>query len=140
MSIQARAQYTPRSSSGQFVAVTITPAIVAATDSATALLVKTAQMYAPVATGELRDSIHSDPADDTGKTVVGRARADSPHAVYVEYGTGIRGSESEGAGAGPYNPNWPGMVAQPYMRPALDECRKAIVENYNSEISLALGK
>src|SRR5690348_3950743 len=39
----------------------------------------------------------------------------APHvdyAAYVEFGTGVRGASSAGAGPGPYNPAWPGMAAQ----------------------------
>lgn len=46
-----------------------------------------------------------------------------PYAAFVEFGTGRRGGASEGAGAGPYMFDWPGQVAQPYMRPALDNNR-----------------
>jgi hypothetical protein len=45
----------------------------------------------------------------------------------VEFGTGRRGASSAGAGPYSYDPNWPGMVAQPYMRPALDTARPQIL-------------
>jgi HK97 gp10 family phage protein len=140
MSVSARAQYTPRSSSGQFVAVSITPAVIEATESSLDLLAEKAKEYVAVDTGELRDSIHAEPVDTSGQTVTGRVTAGTDHDGYVEFGTGIRGAESDGAGAGPYDPAWPGMVAQPYMRPALDEARDAVIENFNSGISLALTK
>jgi hypothetical protein len=76
---------------------------------------------------------------DTSAAVV----FDSPHAAYVEYGTGQRGEASAGAGDGPYDPNWPGMVAQPFLRPATDLSRPAIVEIFRDNFSSAaklLGK
>jgi hypothetical protein len=54
-------------------------------------------------------------------------QATSPHAAYVEFGTGQRGAASAGAGNGPYSETWPGMPAQPYLRPALDTARPAIL-------------
>lgn len=65
----------------------------------------------------------------------------APHveyAAYVEFGTGQRGAASAGAGDGPYNPSWPGMVAQPYMRPALDENRDLVVETVRDAVKDAL--
>ncbi len=100
------------------------------------MIQQTAQGYVPVDTGNLRESITVS-VEETGSTVVGRVSTDVEYAAYVEYGTGMRGMESAGAGAGPYNPNWPGMPAQPYMRPALDEARGAIKEIFASNISLS---
>ncbi len=79
-----------------------------------------AQAIVPARTGELKDSGHvelkvSSTAADASVVF------DSGHAVHVEFGTGIRGAESAGAGAGPYDPNWKGMPAQPYLRPAFDD-------------------
>ncbi len=137
MSLSARAQFTPRGDLGRFVEVKITPAVVAAVTASCKLIEETAKGYCPVETGALRDSITSS-VDDSGKTVVGSVSPNMPYAAYVEFGTGIAGSESAGAGAGPYSETWPGMAAQPYMRPALDESREAVLDLFRSNISLAL--
>ena len=49
----------------------------------------------------------------------GICMVENPHAAYVEFATGRRGAAT-GAGA-EYDPDWPGMAAQPYMQPAADE-------------------
>lgn len=137
MSLSARAQFTPRGDLGRFVETRVTPAVVASVQAACQLIEDRAKELAPVDTGALRDSITTT-IDDSGKTVVGWVQPNVPYSVFVEYGTGIRGAESAGAGAGPYSSTWPGMVAQPYMRPALDESRGAVLDLFRSNISLAL--
>ncbi len=102
--------------------------------SASELIRDEAKLICPVDTGALQESIDADVQrgirNITGNadqalsgSVFGVTGVVAPHmdyAVYVEYGTGERGAASPGAGEGPYNPNWKGMVAQPYMRPAWD--------------------
>lgn len=78
-----------------------------------------AQALVRVDTGDLQAKIHMT-VTLSGQNVTGSVIADSDHAAYVEFGTGIRGASSEGAGPYPYDPLWPGMVAQPFLRPALD--------------------
>lgn len=133
MRLSARAQFTPRSSAGQFIEARVSPAVEASVQAVCDLLVQTAQGYCPVETGALRDSITAD-VTPTDKTVVGNVRADMFYASYVEYGTGRRG------GPAPYahNMDWPGMEAEAYMRPALDEVRGAVKEIFRSQISAAL--
>lgn len=97
------------------------------------IVLEEAEALVPVDTGELRESGHVEMISDTIAAVV----FDSPHAAFVEYGTGIRGEASPGAGEGPYDPNWPGMVAQPYLRPALDTARPAIVEIFRDNAAAA---
>jgi HK97 gp10 family phage protein len=89
-----------------------------------------AQRLVPVDTGALRDSIDVQVYRGVQNIQRGGALAAgtfsvtgivSPHtdyAEYVEFGTGQRGAASAGAGEGPYTMTWPGMPAQPYMRPA----------------------
>jgi HK97 gp10 family phage protein len=104
-----------------------------------AIVLEEAEAIVPVDTGELRESGHVEIVSPTSAAVV----FDSEHAAYVEYGTGRRGAASPGAGAGPYDPNWPGMVAQPFLRPALDTARPAIVEIFRDNLAAAaklLGK
>jgi HK97 gp10 family phage protein len=93
--------------------------------------------YCPVLTGALRDSISST-VDDSGSTVVGSVGPHMDYAAYVEYGTGVRGASSAGAGPYAYNPNWPGMAAHPYVRPSLDECKPTVLDMFRSQIVTAL--
>jgi len=132
--IKATAQYTPRNTVGQFIAQRITPAVLQATQEAGDVVLLEAQAIVPVRSGALRDS---------GRVEVrelnSRATADvvfsAPYAAYVEYGTGIRGSQSPGAGPYPYNPAWPGMAAQPYLRPALDTARGEMLGIYQLRLA-----
>ncbi len=109
------------------------PRLVAAVTEGCEAVSAEAQALCPVDTGELQASIHVASVELVGTVVTGSVVADAPHAAYVEFGTGIRGSESPGAGAGPYSPTWPGMPAQPYMRPALDSSHGAIVDAYSHQ-------
>ena len=138
MSISARAQFTPRNGLGQFVQARVAPAVEASVTAACNLIQTAAQGYCPVDTGALRDSITVE-VDSSGSTVVGHVGPHMPYADYVEYGTGQRGAASEGAGAGPYSESWPGMAAQPYMRPAVDENKPAILDLFQSNISTSIG-
>lgn len=81
---------------------------------------KNAKYLAPVGkTGQLRNSIKtkSETAQDGAEAQV---YTNLDYAVYVEFGTGQRGKESnidrpEGVH---YKADWPGQAAQPYMTPA----------------------
>jgi HK97 gp10 family phage protein len=136
--LKATAQYTPRGDLGQFVKARITPAVREAVARSCDIVVEEAKTIVPVRTGELRDSIHATEPQDREHTVVGSVVADAPHAGYVEYGTGIRGAASEGAGPYPYSATWPGMAARPYLRPALDAARERIREEFESAISMGV--
>lgn len=106
------------------------------------VILEEAEAIVPVDTGELRESGHTE-IEVNGAEATGYVVFDSDHAAYVEFGTGQRGAASPGAGDGPYDPNWPGMVAQPYLRPALDTARPAIVEIFRDNVASAtalLGK
>lgn len=105
-------------------------------------VLETAESIVPVDTGDLRESGHVELLQ-AGPQPSAAVVFDSDHAAYVEYGTGIRGAASAGAGEGPYDPNWPGMPAQPYLRPSLDIERPHIVEIFRDNTALAtklLGK
>lgn len=104
----------------------VVPALVGAVTEAAEAVAEEAQAIVPVDTGELRDSIGIGPVALIGNAVQGSVQATSPHAAYVEFGTGQRGAASAGAGAGPYSESWPGMPAQPYLRPALDSALPVI--------------
>jgi HK97 gp10 family phage protein len=95
------------------------------------------QELVPVDTGELKESGHV-VVTQTGKTVSAAVVYDSEHSVFLEYGTGIRGAASAGAGDGPYNPNWPGQPAQPYLRPAFDQHRDEAQSMTRETIAVAL--
>lgn len=137
MPLSARAQFTPRGDLGQFVKVRITPGVIASCKASADLVRDEAKALAPVDTGALRDSIVSD-VRETDKSAVGTVTVGVPYGPYVEFGTGRRGAESANAGSGPYNLDWPGMVPQPFMRPAVEVSRSAILDLFRSNISLSL--
>ncbi len=132
--ISARAVFTPRSSLGQFIPVKIVPGVKASVQASCDLIEQTAKLYCPVDTGDLKDSITSE-VTESGSTVVGKVGPHMPYADYVEYGTGSKGDP-----AAPYAhvESWPGMKAQPYMRPALDEGKPAILDLFKSNISSSI--
>jgi hypothetical protein len=111
----------------------LVPRITAAVDNATQEVLKVALQRVPVDTGELASSGGAE-SEWKGHAVTGSVSFTADHAVYVEMGTGIRGAESPGAGEGAvYSPTWPGMRAQPYLRPALDESKEAIKDCFAAE-------
>ena len=98
------------------------------------LIAEEARLMAPVDTGALAASIEAREPEISGNSVTAVVVAAEYYAAYVEYGTGQRGSASPGAGPGPYDPNWPGMAAQPYMRPAIDTRRADVLDAINAEV------
>jgi HK97 gp10 family phage protein len=132
--ISARAQFTPRGDLGQFVSVKVKPGVQASVDAALQLIQQAAQIHCPVDTGALRDSITAE-SQETGSTIVGNVGPHMPYADYVEYGTGQKGDPTAPY---PHVASWPGMVAQPYMRPALDESKGAILDLFRSNISTGI--
>lgn len=137
MRLQATATYRPRGDMGRWVETHITPGVKAAVKASCALVEKTAKGFCPVDTGDLQASITTE-IDESGKTIVGRVGPHMFYGPYVEFGTGIAGAASAGAGEGPYNMGWPGMPAQPYMRPARDECVQPVHEIFRGEIAIGL--
>ena len=131
-SLSAKAQFTPRNSLGRFTEVVIRPGVRESVQASVDTIRDAAQHYAPVRTGALRDSIQGQ-VDDTARTVVGRVTVGVAYGFFVEYGTGKLGDP-----AVPHNPDWPGMEAQPYMRPAVDENRAGIVDLFRANISLSI--
>lgn len=136
MKLSVIARYTPRMTSGQFIAARVTPAVTGSVQAACQLVVQEAKAICPVDTGELSESIDFR-VDSLGTSIQGTIYASAPHAGYVEFGTGIRGAGSAGAGPYPYNPAWPGMPAQPYLRPALDTAREAVLTFFRSQIAFS---
>jgi HK97 gp10 family phage protein len=139
MRMHATAIFRPRGDAGRFIETKATPAVKAAVFASCKLIEGAAKAMCPVDTGTLQASITT-VIDDSGKTVIGRVGPHTHYAAYVEFGTGIAGSSSPGAGEGPYSMSWPGMPAQPYMRPALDENREAVYGLFRKEIGLAFSK
>ncbi len=135
-SIRATATSTFRGDLGRFISGRITPAVVAGVEAFATLVLQEAQSIVPVDTGELRDS-GSVVMAETEKSVTGNVVFSAGHAGYVEFGTGIRGSESAGAGPYSYSATWPGMAAQPYLRPALDIARDAGKSLFASQVAAA---
>ena len=87
------------------------------------------QPLVPVDTGDLKGSATiPPPVEWVGKRVTGYVEYKMPYAAYVEFGTGARGAASPGAGNFPYTMSWPGMVAQPYIRPALDSSHTQVLD------------
>jgi HK97 gp10 family phage protein len=101
-----------------------------AVGKAQSVVAEEAKAICPVDTGTLRDSIREEPIDDDGKQVTAQVSANTHYAAFVEFGTGRRGAESAGAGPFNYTMSWPGMVAQPYLRPALDSARSRVMEQF----------
>jgi hypothetical protein len=137
-SIRATSTFTPRGDGGKFVIAEITEAITEAAQDMAQVVLLEAQRIVPVDTGELRDSGQVS-MRDTGSTVVADIEFLAGHAAYVEYGTGIRGAASPGAGPYPYSPTWPGMRAQPYLRPALEIARAEALGMFALKIRESLG-
>lgn len=121
--IKATASFTPRGSAGQFIAKVAQANSSAVRDVGQIVLLE-AQALVPVDTGELRDSGRVE-VRETAKGAAADVIFGADHASYVEFGTGIAGANSPGAGDVPYNPSWPGMPAQPYLRPAMDNLRRS---------------
>jgi HK97 gp10 family phage protein len=139
MILHATARFTPRSDSGRFVSAVIAPGVEEGVLLAAERILATAQLIAPEKTGELRDS-GKIAVERTDRTITASVVFDAPHAGYVEYGTGRRGEASAGAGPYSYNPNWPGMEARPFLRPALDEERGNVASDMAGKIALRLNQ
>lgn len=137
MILKATARYTPRAGSGQFVKAVITPAATASVKASCQMIFDRSQELVAVRTGELKAS-GKVVIEEGEATVSGKVVYDNGHAGYVEFGTGIAGASSPGAGSFPYDPEWPGMVAQPFLRPAYEESKPAILELFRSNISTAV--
>lgn len=111
----------------------IVPKLVAGAGVGAQAVLAESQLRVPVDTGALRASAATS-VEWVGKKVTGYVQYAQPYAGYVEFGTGIRGQSSAGAGPYPYNPKWPGQVAQPYLRPALDSSRDAVLAAFKEAL------
>ena len=131
MNLRATSSFSPVALSK--ITALIIPKLVAAMNESVALVQDEAQAIVPVDTGELKAHIETE-VTWAGNSVDGEVSANSNHAAYVEYGTGIRGAASAGAGPGPYSPSWPGQIAQPYLRPALDGSKAKILAIFEDKL------
>lgn len=102
------------------------------------LVAEEARLTVTVDTGDVQSKIEARPSTIEGESATAVVVSGSDHGGYLEYGTGQRGEGSAGAGPGPYDPNWPGMVAQPYLRPAIDTRRTEVIEAIHAEVKGAL--
>lgn len=135
--IRATARFVPSVNIAQWCETRLRQPLTSAIQAGCSQIEAAAKEYCPVDTGALQNSIASE-VHDTDNGVEGSVFAGVFYAPYVEFGTGIRGAESSGAGPGPYTESWPGMVAQPYMRPALDENKAAVLDLIETGIGEAL--
>lgn len=102
-----------------------------------------AKELAPVDTGNLAGSIHQE-VKVKGENLEGRVFTNVEYAPYVEFGTGVKGNGSypydiEGLDLA-YKEDWAGMVAQPYMYPALKQNEKYIKNLFKSGVKTNLTK
>lgn len=77
-----------------------------------------AKTLAPVDTGNLKNSIQTEPGESDLTKYVG---PHTDYAIYVEYGTGRRGDP-----AVPHS-DVAGMAPRPYMRPAAERVRPGFI-------------
>lgn len=138
--LKATATFTSTLNIGQFIKSAVVPGAIAGVNAGAAVVFAESQDIVHVLSGELRASGRLIEAQDAGDDkVTAKINYTSEHAIYNEYGTGRRGAASRGAGEGiTYNPNWPGMEAIPFLRPALDMSWTRIKENVASGIAAGL--
>jgi Bacteriophage HK97-gp10, putative tail-component len=113
----------------------IVPKLMAAAAAGAALALAEMQILVPVRTGALRESGQVVPPEWVGHTVTAAVEFGMPYAAYVEFGTGVRGAGSAGAGPFAYDMNWPGMVAQSYMRAGLDNSKPAVLGAFQDALT-----
>lgn len=111
----------------------IVPKLIEGAQAGAQVVYQESQLRVPVDTGELKASGGTS-VEWTGKRVNGYVEYAAGHAAYVEFGTGIRGASSSGAGPFPYSTSWPGQVAQPYLRTALDISRDRILDAFKDAL------
>jgi len=131
--VNLRAQSSFRAGSFSRLEQIIVPKLVAGAQAGADAVLEISQGLVPVRTGELKESGGTS-VEWTGTRVTGYVVYHAGHAGYVEMGTGRRGAASAGAGPFPYDENWPGMVAQPYIRPALDIGREKVLTAFQAAL------
>ena len=138
MNLTSFAQWVPRDDVGRFIQAKVDAATEAGVVDWASRVFETSQELVAVDTGDLKASGHVE-VTQVGKQVFAAVEYTSDHAAFVEFGTGQRGAASPGAGDVPYNPSWPGMAAQPYLRPAYDLHRNEAEGVVGETIAVALG-
>lgn len=97
----------------------------------------------PVDTGNLRNKIYTRIHEKEG-TITGEVYTNVEYAPYVEFGTGQRGKESDIGSKKEfdisYREDWAGMVAQPYMYPAMKQNEEYIKETIKGAIKMEIKK
>lgn len=135
MGLRASATFKPRDISG-FLTKVATGAANGVLEVATQGQ-ELSQLYAPKRTGDLAASISV--ASQLNETSAQASWGPGMYyAGFDEYGTGQRGAESADAGPFPYDPDWPGMVPIPYMRPAMDEMKLTALDIIAASIKAEL--
>lgn len=88
---------------------------------------KRAKLLCPVDTGTLRNSINT-VIRTKAEEVEGEVGTNLEYAVYVEFGTGRRGEETNTNTETDvhYKADWKGQKAQPYMYPAYAETKEEL--------------
>lgn len=132
--ISATVTFTPRSG----ISGLVLDALVPGAETAAELVAEEARRIVAVDTGDVQSKIVARPAVVSGTAVTVAVVSESDHGGYLEFGTGQAGAGSAGAGPGPYDPNWPGMVAQPYLRPAMDTTRSEVLNIMRQELKSVL--
>lgn len=122
-----RADATFRAGDWSRLEALLVPKLTAGITAANFVVLGAAAAIVPVDTGRLQES-GAESVEWKGSAVTGTVQFNAPYAAYVEFGTGRRGSSSAGAGPYDYDQNWPGMTAQPYLRPALDSTRAQVLD------------
>lgn len=113
----------------------LVPKLMAGAQSGALAVLDISQQFVPVDTGRLVSSATTY-VEWTGHMVTGYVQYGAYYAAYVEFGTGLRGAASPGAGPYEYADYWPGMRAQPYMRPALDLGRANVLEAFRDALEV----
>ncbi len=135
--LRVSSTFRPRSDIGRFISAEITPAVRAGVQEVGDAILERSQALVPVDTGALKES-GAVTLYEQGNVITAIVDYPIHYAGYVEFGTGIAGSSSPGAGPYPYNDSWPGMVAQPYLRPALDEVKPQAKDMIAGHVRLVL--
>lgn len=113
----------------------LVPKLIKAAAAGAAIALGNTQLLVPVDTGELKASGSATPPEWVGTTVTAYIQYGAPYAGYVEFGTGVRGASSPGAGPYPYDPNWPGQPAQAFMRGGLDMSWGGILDAFQNALT-----
>ena len=133
-----------------------------AMEAATVDVANEAKQRAPKDTSRLVNSITPMPVEGSfsAGTLEGGVTATAPHAMHVEYGTGIHGLNREPFEIVPKRmkalrwparggrDGWafakrvlhPGAPAQPYLHPAWESKRGSVIESFRKAVQVAIAK